>query len=299
MELRKLLLITCLVVGLGVLAIAWFFPVNDDFRVENPFWNGCRDVKADVTLGTLESLAGLPTLSPASTVILVPYMNFNAEELAELKSFVTGGGRLVMADDYGFGNQVLEYLGLTARFSGQPMLDPLHCYKNRRLPVIYQLKKDSLTADVSSLTLNHATCLEDVAEKDVLAVSSSFSFLDSDEDEKWDRGEKNGPLPVMSKHALGQGTVVLISDPSIFINSMEGMDGNHQLLVNLVKSSNEQVVIDQSHLPPSNLRETKSVLEIARETVRQPFRALGAITLAVIIITIPVWRKEKEPKGGS
>ncbi len=298
MELRKLLFITCLVVGLGVLAIAWFFPINDDFRIENPFWNGCRDIKADVTLGTLESLTSLPDLPPESTVILVPYSEFSLEELDEIKSFVASGGRLVIADDYGCGNQVLEYLGLAARFSGQPMLDPLHCYKNSRLPVIYHFKQDSLTASIFSLTLNHATCLENVAVNDALAVSSSFSFLDNNGNGKWDQGENTGPLPVMSRQTLGKGSVVLISDPSVLINSMEGMEGNHQFLVNLVKSSKEQAVIDQSHLPPSNLTETKSVLEVVREAIREPFHALGVIALVVIVITIPVWRKEKEPEGG-
>jgi hypothetical protein len=235
-------------------------------------------------------------LPQGSTLILIPYLEFTSAELGELNSFVTNGGTLVLGDDYGYGNQVLEHLGLKARFSGHILLDPLCCYKNKWFPRVSHLVSSSVTSDIESLILNHATCLIGVEAGDVLALSSSFSFLDMDGNQTWDKGEPNGPLPVISHHNLGSGKIILISDSSIFINSMETIESNCAFIQNIAAATTSEFLFDQSHLPPSNLHQSKNLLASIRNFFNTPGGAVGLVIVALTVTLIPVWYKKEGSK---
>ncbi len=292
-ELRRFLVILSIVSVLILTIVAWFFPSNDDFRTDNPFWNGTEDISSNYSATPLESLSDLPPLPQGSTLILIPYLEFTPAELGELNSFVTKGGNLVLADDYGYGNQILEHLGLKARFSGQILLDPLSNYKNKWFPRISHLVSGSVTNNIESLILNHATCLIDVETSDVLALSSVFSFLDLDGKQAWGEDEPTGPLPVISQHNLGSGKIILISDPSIFINSMETIESNYTLIQNIAAITTSELLIDQSHLPPSNLRQTKGLLASIRKPFTTPVGAVGLVIVALTVTLIPIWYKKR------
>jgi len=291
--LRKFLIILTAALVIMLIITTWFLPLDEDFRVENPLWNGARDINTDFTAKSLESLTDLPSSPQGATLLLVPYLSVTTGELEQLNRFVTGGGRLILADDYGHGNQVLEYLGLETRFSGETLLDPLTNYKNKQFPKITHLEPDPLTANTESLVFNHATCLINTADGSTLALSSSFSFLDQNDNGIWEEDEPMGPLPVIYRHYLGGGQVILVADPSLFINSMKAIDENNSFIQNIVATTTS-LYIDQSHLPPSELHQTKSLLAQAREYLNMPLATAGLITLVLIITLKPVWHKKEE-----
>ncbi|MFQ6122391.1 MAG: DUF4350 domain-containing protein [Dehalococcoidales bacterium] len=277
-----------------VLATAiWFFPSNDDFRTENPFWNGIRDISSIIPASPLDSLSELPPSPQGVTLVLIPYLDFSPAELEELNSFVTQGGTVILADDYGYGNQILEYLGLKARFSGQPLLDPLSNYKNKWFPQIPHLAGSPITLDAERLVLNHATSLTGVETSDALALSSVFSFLDLNGNQTWEEDEPTGPLPVISSHNLDKGQIILIADPSIFINSMQTMESNYNFIQNIGAITTTSLLIDQSHLPPSNLQQTKGLLSYIRASLTTPLGTLGLVILALTITLMPLWRERR------
>ncbi len=292
MGLRRFLVILSIVLVIILTIVVWFFPSNEDFRADNPFWNGTEDISSSYSATPVESLSDLPPLPQGSTLILVPRLEFTPTELGELQSFVTQGGTLVLADDYGYGNQILEYLGLGVRFSGHVILDPLSCYKNKWFPRISHIISSSVTSNIESLVLNHATCLIDVEASDVLALSSSFSFLDLNGNQAWDYYEPAGPLPVISYHNLGSGKIILISDPSIFINSMEIIESNYIFIQNIAAITTSELLIDQSHLPPSNLHRAKNLLVSIRAPFTTPVGAAGLVIVALTVTMIPVWYKK-------
>jgi hypothetical protein len=114
--LRRLLVSLALVLVVVLAIMIWFLPLDDDFRVENTFWNGSSELGAYQTLTPLETLADLPVVTDGATLILIPYIQLTQSELDAVSRFVAGGGTLVLADDYGYGNQVLSHLGMEARF---------------------------------------------------------------------------------------------------------------------------------------------------------------------------------------
>ncbi|MFC2002714.1 DUF4350 domain-containing protein [Chloroflexota bacterium] len=291
MKLHRFLVILTIALIIVLAIIIWFFPSSDDFRSDNPFWNGIKNANSTYEALPLESLSDLPLLPHGSTLILIPYLNFTPTELEGLDSFVTRGGRLILADDYGLGNQLLEHLGLEVRFSQQPLLDPLFNHRNRRFPRISHIIASPITSNTESLILNHATSLTNVEAGDVLALSSLYSFLDLNGNESLDEDEPVGPLPVVSQHNLNNGSIILISDPSIFINCMAYLANNSIFLQNIAATATSKLFIDQSHLPPTNLSHTKNLLASVRDSVTTP---VGAAILVILVLTVtlmPIWRE--------
>lgn len=291
MELRRFLIILTIAVVVALTVAVWFIPSEEDFRVENPSWNGLQDISGNYSALPLQSLSDLPPLSIGSTLILIPYLDLTAAELEQLDSFITQGGRLVLADDYGYGNQILEYLGFEERFTGETLLDPMVNYKNQQFPKIFRLEPSPLTNNVTSLVLNHATCLSHVSTNNTLAMSSSFSFLDLNNSGNREEPEPKGPLPVISHRQLGNGEVILVSDPSLFINSMETIEGNATFIKNITSTA-ANLYIDQSHLPATELHLTKDLLTNARHSLSTPPVTVGLVVLVLAAALRPVWQKK-------
>jgi hypothetical protein len=283
MEPRKVLLGLTLVIVLLFSAVVWFYPPTGDFKVKNPFWNGLSSLSQQGKIVILNSLDNLPSIGKGSSFLVVPYVQFSDGELAQIKSFVSTGGTLVILDDYGFGNQVLVSLGLNMKFNGQPLLDPLFDYNNKWLPKITDFTTTPLATNVSSIVFNHATALNTTSDISVVAHSSSFSFLDLNSNGIWDSDEPNGPFPVAALTKINQGTVVAVADPSLIINSMVNMDDNLQFIKNAVsvQGNNPQVFVDQTHLPKTPLDEAKSDLGVVYDIVASPLVTIGVIAAAL------------------
>jgi len=293
MKLPHFLAVLCaaLLVMLGI--AIWFVPSNEDFRVENPFWNGTRELEIDIPHQPLHTLSDLPPDAVGNMLILVPYTPFTADDLATVKAWLDGGGMLMLADDYGYGNDVLAYLGVAERFRGTPLLDPLFNYKNGRLPRIFHFTTDDseVTGSVQELVLNHATALSGVRETQVLASSSTFSFLDDNGNGEKDVDEPAGQFPVISWRSYGESRIILLADPSLLINSMAPL-GDNALLRQNIAGMADTIYFDQSHLPPSRLTGAKDVLYNLRDGLAYPAVTLVLVVALVAGLLIPYWQRK-------
>ncbi len=294
MTLHRFLVILTIALVITLSVVVWFFPSDDDFRTDNPFWNGTEDTAAEHAVLPLEAFSELPVPPDGSVLILIPYIELTPAELDQLNSFVSQGGILVLADDYGFGNQILEYLELEVRFSGQPVLDPLFSLNNKWLPRVFHLTPTHITSNIKGLVLNHATCLTDASADSTLALSSSFSFLDLNDNEAWDEGEPTGPLPIIAHQNLVEGQIILISDPSIFINSMEVIEDNFNFIQSIAGITASRIFLDQSHLTPSNLHQTKNLLAHIRGFFITPIGTLALVGLLLMTTLVPIWYRKGE-----
>ena len=201
-----------------------------------------------------------------------------------------------MADDFGFGNIVLKELDLDVRFHGAPLLDPLVNFRDQWLPLVTQLTISPLTDGVSTLALNYATVLQGT-NITVVAKSSPFSFLDINNDGIRGTQEPMGPFPIIGYTSLGQGQIVVVSDPSILIKSMLHEADNAIFLRNLVNISgqNPTIFLDESHLPTLQLEKSKKLLRSIRRTIGNSNILTLTVMIAIILIMAPLWRQ----KGGS
>ncbi|MBT9145555.1 MAG: hypothetical protein DDT40_01795 [candidate division WS2 bacterium] len=282
MRTLKFVLITLLVTVALLSIVIWYFPSIEDFLVDNPFWNGLKDLTNTHNIRSIYSLAELPEEAQNTSLIFIPYLKLTENELEQISTFLKNGGTLIVADDFGYGNQILQHLQLKVRFSRSMLLDPLFSYKNSIFPRISNFSKHPITGDVQNILLNHPTILLNVLPENNLASSSLFSYLDLNDNELPNENEPLGPFPVMALYPLHRGKVIIISDPSIFINTMINREDNNILIKNLLKI-NTLTIFSQSHLPLSLLPDMKLLLQDIRKILQSP---LGTLSLIVVIFSI-------------
>ena len=276
-----------------VVFTVWFFPTTTDFRTHNPFWNGLRSFESQFQITLLESLSTLPKGPQGSVLVVIPYLRVDDADVARLRSYLEGGGVMILADDYAYGNSVLEGLGVEARFIDAPLIDPLFNYRTAYFPLATKLAPSSLTDGVSSIALNYAGTLK-ADGLTVVASSSAFSYLDLNSDGARDGGDPLGPLPVVGHITIGRGNLILLSDPSVFIDAMLGAGDNSQFVRNLLASAgtDPRVFLDGAHLPSSRLDETKIGLASLQQVVADPGPLAALIFILTLISRSPWWSRK-------
>ncbi len=281
-----LLAVVILILVISLLCI-WFYPSVQDFMASNAMWNGIRNFVSEFSADSIDSLDDLPDLPEKAVLVAIPYLEYTDEELSKMKRFVDDGGTLLLMDDYGYGNSVLAYLGVSVRFTNKPLLDPLFCYKNQSMPRITDLASKVKESGIDVIMLNHATTLTNAVESQVIAWSSTSSFLDIDENGAWEQGEPKGPFAVAAEFRLGKGTLALVSDPSTIINTMVGRDDNYAFTKYLTSHNDEQenILIDRSHLTKTPLDVSKTRLLGAREALSSPYALLGITAMIFAVVS--------------
>ncbi len=286
--------VIALVLAISLLSI-WFYPSVQDFMAGNAMWNGIKEFSSEFDAEDIDLLDELPNLPQGKVLISIPYLELSDDELANIKQFVNDGGTLLLMDDYGYGNSVLEYLGVGVRFSNKPLLDPLFSYKNQWLPKITDFGTGIMESGINVIVLNHATTLTGVVASETIAWSSGTSFLDINENESWDQDEPKGPFPVAAQLHLGKGMVAIASDPSIMINSMVDRDDNYAFIQYLISHNGEEmdVLIDNSHLTEAPLDTSKKGLRSGREMLSSPYALVGIIALIFVGVSrYTLWKGE-------
>ena len=241
-------------IALGVMLMSTM-PPTDNFLLDNPFWNGLSRAAGEVGLRPLSSLTDLTPRMGDVLLIIGPSRNFTLSELDSLRRYLLGGGSIILADDFGSGNQILEALEVAPRLNGSLLVDPLFKERDGKLPRIMKISGE-LAGGIEELVLNYPTVVEGCGE--TLASSSPYSFLDLDLDGIYDDGEPKGPFTVICKVGYGRGELILISDSSIFINAMLEKDGNMLLLKHL--TDGRSPLIDVGHWEEGVLARVKRIL---------------------------------------
>jgi len=273
----------------------WFYPSVQDFMASNIMWNGLRSFNSEFGADNIDSLDDLPELPDKAVLVAIPYLDYSDEELSKIKRFVDNGGTLLLMDDYGYGNSVLTYLGVSARFTNKPLLDPLFCYKNPSIPRVTDFAPGLKESGIDVIMLNHATTLTNVMDSDAIASSTSASFLDVNENGSWDQGEPKGPFVVAAQLRLGKGTLSLVADPSIVINTMVGRDDNYNFLRYLTRYTGEQgrLFVDRSHITQTPLDISKTRLVSTREALSSPYALVGITAIIFVAVYGYTLKKEK------
>lgn len=220
----------------------------------NSAWDGTSDMRtlvadtgATTEIGQSTSVYTSVTPNETTAFILSPSSPYTASEAARIERFLDRGGTLVVAADFDQQtNDLLAQLDVGARVDGQLVRDERQYYRGPDLPVATNVAESRFTTNVSRLTLNHATVVQPGANSTVLVNTSGFAYLDVNRNHSLDDAETLRERPVVVQESIGDGRVLLVSDPSIFINSMLAAPDNQQFVRNLATGA-ETVVFDYSH----------------------------------------------------
>lgn len=264
--------VATMAVAVTLLIISMTAPVassSADFSIFNSGWNGTSQLAVltyqtgkfqpafqvqstgtDITIEQVD--LSTVDLDPRTSalVIIGPTKPFTKAEGEHVGEFVKFGGKLLLADDFGTGNSLLEGMGATSRFSGSLVVD-LAYEKQPEFSVLFDLRTDSLTTNVTTMLLNYPSSLSiNTTTTAGIAYSSIASWLDTNGNRLQEWGEPRGPFPMVARERLGFGNIILISDPSVLINGMrdnmdDGVFGTN--VIDEVCNARTAVFFDESH----------------------------------------------------
>ena len=192
----------------------------EDYSRSEDAWNGVgylittgQEARVNVTLSpTLD----LSRLRPSDVLMwLYPQARMPVDDLTQ---FVREGGRMVLADDVGAGDVMFDALGLTrsapedlAKVDG---LGPTYA-EHYALPMVSPDSEHFLFFNVEQVVANHPALL--TGGDPVLPL-------------------KQAPGSLIVEVEYGEGAVLAVGDPSLFLNSMlRRFYGNKQLAANIMR----------------------------------------------------------------
>jgi hypothetical protein len=216
--------------------------------------------------------------------IIGPTHYFSIVETSALIDFFEKGGSLLLVDDFGSANTILDGLALYSdqwpkrqvnlmvvsdiRFSRGLLLDASTNENGRPLlPVINSFSDGGrIFSPGHHVVMNYASTIESSVGT-ALASSSTNSWIVAGDvydyviradDPSYiaynaTRGDQPGPLPVMFEIQVMNGTLMMLSDPSIFINNMIDRGTNRRFAVELFsylanQANTNSIIIDHNHL---------------------------------------------------
>lgn len=282
-----------LILGI-VLFVSWmsvaFYPSKGDYMSTNPGWNGLRGLAQSIGARVVDNIDAVGQDERGKVLISIPGLPYRQQELDKVGTFLSNGGTLLLADDFGYGNQVLEGLDVQIKFTTDALVDPYLNYRNQWFPRITDIAPELQNAGVHSIVLNHASALEVTGPYEILARSSDISYLVADE--AVTAGLK-GPFPVAARATLGRGTVIVISDASMLVNSSMSLDDNLAFVKALVSfaGENPEVIIDGSHLSKTPLDLARNFWDKAKGLMAAPYIQVLLVGAILALTSIPVWRK--------
>ena len=236
------------VVLVGTASTAAFSPHNTDWDGTSGF----EELAVDSGDGAvISSTDQYESAEPSSTtaVVIAPQSSYDSPEAERVQSFVEDGGTLVVADDGEAGNALLSDVGATARFDGAMLRDRERNFRQSSFPVANTVSEQPTTQNVDQLTLNNGTVVEPNGATPVVA-SSPFSYLDPAGTDELDDETVFRSYPVVTVEPVGDGTVIAVSDPSLFINAMLKQPDNEAFAANIA-AANERTLLDSSHTTPT------------------------------------------------
>lgn len=262
-----------------------------EFSRYNTGWNGTSaffsDLDRDNTVDIFDP--GTLTGHPGNTTLLIiaPRRQPTTEEIAGYKAFLSEGHMIFLADDFGTGNEILSGIGshITITHVNLSSLD--RQYSDPYMIVAYPSSEESPLALPPDIALNGAAPLDGGSP---LILTSVMSWTDSNIDKRLNRDENIGTFPVMSKESIGSGQIVVLSDPSIFTNTMytQPENANNRNVIHNLTSRDGPVLIDQMNSRTADAGGLSEILHVIRNTV------VIEVSLFCLLMLVIAWAWKKK-----
>ena len=275
----------------AVLLLAVHLSANDlEFSQYNNGWNGTADFFAGLDRHQVVMItdpAGLARYRNNTILLLIaPSREPKAAEIAAYRAFIQRGNTLFLADDFGTGNSILR--GLDSRIV---ILDGNLSSIDREFAdpysvVVYRRANGTIATGAKTLVLNRPAALDG---GETVFMTSLLSWIDENGDKRINADEVMGQFPVMAEEQHGSGRLVVLSDPSIFINAMQQADrtGDNRLFIRDLVAGNRTVLVDQMNSRTRDAEGISEILHLIRTTISIELLFLGLLVLAAAW----AWRK--------
>jgi hypothetical protein len=220
-------------------------------------------------------------------------VNFTKRESSNIRKFLDYGGVVLLADDFGTGNSLLEGLNVSARFSHEPLADLYYYGKNPDFPIITGFSPSLATDNLGAIVLDRPSYISTGNSSSVTKIGSSspFSFIDPSGNGRPSTNETINSYTVLATVRIGSGLLLLVADPSMFINDMIGLYDNMRLFQNALKMGDGSVIFDTAHLARAPLTDSRIMLKDGFDSLR-----LGKtgtyVSVALVAVLVSVFSFE-------
>lgn len=218
-------------------------------------------------------------------VVIAPEKNLSSADIAVYREYLAQGNGLVIADDFGGGNELLGGIDSSVIILQENLSSIDIAYTTPTSVLAYRFADHPLVTNVSSMVLNHPAAIRG---GEPLMVTSILSWLDLDGNGRIDRNETVQRYPVLTHERLSGGDLYVLSDPSIFINCMVmngEMRDNGRFIANLISS--RDVCIDQM---VSRTAEGDGPIELIVLVKSTYLIMIAIVGIAVLVLGVAWWQ---------
>lgn len=264
---------------------AYYWPVEEAYYPYNDGWDGCSKLFTSFPQRAVLYSYSDPLPNAALILIIGPTIPFNLQDNTKLHQFLESGGTILLADDFGMGNTLLEGLNVSARFSGRPLADSYVYSKQPVFPVITNFMLDPITRNLTAIVMDHPSFIQILDPNSVkeLALSSPFSFIDGSGNGTLTPNESTQPYPVVALAHVGKGMLVMVANAHMFANEMINLFDNLILIRNLSGIIQGTTVYDTSHLHKAVLTDQRIAFRSLVDMGLHSFEAQVVVTFGVIL----------------
>lgn len=276
-----------IIIGVSLIVMPLSVPVlksDADYSVLNTNWNGLSNFgrvlysRGDISpvLSTYDSV-GMGE-KKGTLIIVGPTLDFTDNEINEIRKFLESGNVLILADDFGTGNQILEGLGVKERFSRRGLITPIYS-KNHNFPVTMEIKGE-LAKNVEKIVLYKPSVI--LNSQNALVYMPNASRV----------GNTYGSFPLLTEVNYGKGKIILISDPDIFTNSL--FKENEAFITNLLEYVDGPFYLDEAHHKDFNPYSAGTITIRRAVNKEHIFYYILFVALIAFIIESGLWLRALE-----
>ena len=290
---RKILILSAVIILIAFIPLYLHLTTTTrEFARYNQQWNGTSLLFSDlegrgaVPIRDMQEIQAYPG---SRLLILAPDRPFTPAEARAVRAYLEGGNTLVLADDFGTGNDLLQGMGSGIRLlPGNLSSVDLYLWDpqtGRFYPsavIGFVAREDILTRGVEEILLNKPVALEG---GEPLAGTSVLSWVDRNSDQRVNANESFGRYDILARERVGAGSLYVLSDPSIFVNSMVQLDlpaNNTRLIKNILDA--EVLLVDQVHSRTSAEEGILPLLLLARSTMIIKIMMIALLSIIVAVL---------------
>ncbi|MGB7788741.1 DUF4350 domain-containing protein [Methanoregula sp.] len=262
-----------------------------EFSRYNADWNGTSSFFSDLDRHRTVDITAPGELTGyrpnATLLILAPYRHPTTGELAAYRTFLQEGNTIFLADDFGTGNEILAGIGSRVSILPGNLSSLDRRYSDPYLVVVYRTAGENTLSLPGELALDRPAALDGGTP---LMLTSVMSWEDTIGDRRLHAGEVMGTFPVLATDSIGPGRLIILSDPSIFINSMYAQveNGDNRDFIRNITSRDGPVLIDQMNSRTADANGFSEILQLVRNTVN-----IEIFILCLLMLCIAwAWKKK-------
>ena len=236
--------------GAVILVAFQFSTTNLEYSRYNPSWNGTSaffDLVETHHGIELHSATQLEGREGSMLLIIAPRGDLTPDERTLYRKFLSAGNTLLIADDSGGGNGILSSLGSSLRVSPGNVSSADREYDDPSSVNAYPTGENPLVKGVPVICLNRPATVQGGVP---VLETSILTWVDRNGNGRLDGGEALSRSTMMAYEDLGNGTIYVLADPSIFINGMLDpavCEGNRGFVDRILTAAPGGVIVDQEH----------------------------------------------------